>query len=406
LPPDRGPRPGAEADRRRRADGGARPRRRSVPRPQPGGGGRPRETPHRQRQGRGCRQLRRAAAQLRHFAQEVIMSRLLIALVIVPVLAIAGCVPPAAWLPDSSGIVYTEGADDSANLVHYDVKTKKRNILAEKVDTGTLLPAVSPDGKQVAVARLLERKDKPYTVQLLFFGLDGKAGKQSKVFEVSNGTQGTETEPSRCASLLHWSPDGKKILVDFGTLGNDSAKLVYDVDRDDSSTITKATPIYGTQPIRPDSKGFLAEADLPGAKRGLAFLDWAGKVTPVEGIDASLNEWVEVSWEKGKVLWQSRDALFHIDTATAKAERSDAKLDVPLNKGEQVRTCTFADGKTRLCIFSYLETTSGGHNESFHRIEVRAPGQKPIVVAERTAGHAPFGAPSPDRNLVAVVARG
>src|SRR5262249_30152201 len=88
--------------------------------------------------------------------------RLLLVAAALALTAGAGCVPDVAWLPDSSGIVYTTtdwpATDRDAppkrpngRLVHYDLAKKKSRTIAE-TGTDTIQPALSPDGKRAAVA--------------------------------------------------------------------------------------------------------------------------------------------------------------------------------------------------------------------------------------------------------------
>src|SRR4051794_40833832 len=61
----------------------------------------------------------------------------------------AGCIPGVGWLPDSSGFVYT-GGNEKKQLLLFDVKKKTRTVLVNDVG-GPTWPAVSPDGKHIAV---------------------------------------------------------------------------------------------------------------------------------------------------------------------------------------------------------------------------------------------------------------
>src|SRR5437879_3110974 len=75
---------------------------------------------------------------------------------------ISGCV---VWLPDSSGFIYITGDKGKiGRVVHFDLATKKSRVLMEKIE-GVLQPGLSPDGKQIAVAKYYKPKDKPSTLQ-------------------------------------------------------------------------------------------------------------------------------------------------------------------------------------------------------------------------------------------------
>ena len=109
-------------------------------------------------------------------------------------IASAGCVPTVAWLPDSGGIIYTTtdwpGLDGGRSmpkelqgrLIHYDLKTKSTRIIA-KAETNTIQPALSPNGKQIAVARVNLEKDKQPTLQVVVYDLEGKEIQHSKLFD-------------------------------------------------------------------------------------------------------------------------------------------------------------------------------------------------------------------------------
>src|SRR5262245_35959121 len=87
--------------------------------------------------------------------------------------ALAGCVP-VIWLPDSSGFVYCEGGN-AQRIVFYDVKKSERRVVVEKTPASTPWPAVSPEGKKIAVARLIRDKDQRRTqsMQVYIYDLQG-----------------------------------------------------------------------------------------------------------------------------------------------------------------------------------------------------------------------------------------
>src|SRR4051794_36991668 len=108
--------------------------------------------------------------------------RLLFAAAVVALTTGTGCVPDVAWLPDSSGIVYTttdwpgSGPDApkrrNGRLVHYDLARKGPRVVAE-TGTDTIRPALSPDGKQVAVAHLTWERGNAPTLRVIVFDLAG-----------------------------------------------------------------------------------------------------------------------------------------------------------------------------------------------------------------------------------------
>src|SRR6185369_4601893 len=72
-------------------------------------------------------------------------------------LVLPGCVP-TTWLPDSSGFLYVKpvaakkaGDPPSGQLLHYDLKTKNTRVVVNDIGAGTMWPAVSGDGKRVAI---------------------------------------------------------------------------------------------------------------------------------------------------------------------------------------------------------------------------------------------------------------
>ena len=59
----------------------------------------------------------------------------------------SGCYPGIAWLPDSSGFVYTSCQDDRYALEHYDLATGENRILVERRPAGSLWLAIRPECK-------------------------------------------------------------------------------------------------------------------------------------------------------------------------------------------------------------------------------------------------------------------
>ncbi len=70
-------------------------------------------------------------------------------------ITLTGCVDGITWLPDSSGFIYTE--EDGVRLMHFDMTKGTAQTLVADTKCQTLWPAVSPDGKRIALAREVDR---------------------------------------------------------------------------------------------------------------------------------------------------------------------------------------------------------------------------------------------------------
>jgi len=135
-------------------------------------------------------------------------------------LAVTGCeLPGVAWLPDSSGIVFTE--NKGTRLVHYDLKKKARRVIVNDTGTRTTWPAVSPDGKQVAVARWTAIPGKASQLQVILYNLDGKEAHRSRAYAWRPlETQKVELGPThlfwgRADKLLVWTGEETAIYDPF-----------------------------------------------------------------------------------------------------------------------------------------------------------------------------------------------
>jgi Tol biopolymer transport system component len=109
-------------------------------------------------------------------------------------LATSSCMPGVAHLKDSSGFVYSDR--DGSRLVRYNFEARRRVVLVKDCRANATWPAVSPDGKTIAVGRRLLRNGKSARFQVAFYGLDGQSKGVSRTLWL-----GVRTTSSRIASI-------------------------------------------------------------------------------------------------------------------------------------------------------------------------------------------------------------
>jgi hypothetical protein len=188
--------------------------------------------------------------------------------------SLTGCVP-TVWLPDSSGFIYVKpikvAGSPSGQLVQYDLQKKTSRVIVEDVGAGTSWPALSPDGKRIAVARVAGGPKDAKTVQIALYDMQGKQLHLSKIFAWAPAMEDAIPVPS-AAFMLFWSPKNDMVVV---TDASESG--VYNVKTDTLKVIDKAAAvIHGGTPIRPDGKGFLVLLGEQDNAR-LVLMDWEGK---------------------------------------------------------------------------------------------------------------------------------
>jgi hypothetical protein len=236
-------------------------------------------------------------------------------------LAGTGCeVENVAWLPDSSGFVYTR---NGSQLIHYDLKTRTRRVVVKDTKTRTPWPAVSPDGKRVAVARSVSTFGKPDTLQVIVYSLSGKEQQRSATFHGGRGK--ARVNDGLNSTYLGWSPDGDKLLVYvWGEHGCWMA--IYDRKTDRLKTLDDlSTPfplMWSDSPICPDGKGFLIACDdVPSFRneKKICLVDWEGKqydiaFTPAELTNAVIDPF-RWRWDGISAVGVEGRMVVRIDTA-------------------------------------------------------------------------------------------
>jgi WD40-like Beta Propeller Repeat len=262
-------------------------------------------------------------------------------------LALPGCIP-TTWLPDSSGFIYVKpikGKEPFApttggQLVHYDLQKKAGRVLVADIGRGTMWPALSPDGKRIAVSRFKGEAGQAKTVQIAFYDLAGKLLKESK--ELAWADAKKQEFSFNSGGMLFWSAkDDMLIITDLERTG------LYNLRNDSIKVLDQAMPVtHGGSPILPDGKGVLlvvSEGDIKNKKSRLVVMDWAGAEQKIDtaALDALAMEkkkadegvgglaifsLVFPSWWDGAsaLAGPKRDKLFYkIDTAKKMLSLSD-----------------------------------------------------------------------------------
>lgn len=291
--------------------------------------------------------------------------RVLAALTLLPC---AGCLPNVVWLPDSSGFIYTvnawpgmnqaEGVAPRNQILHYDLTRKTSQVVAAD-SPSTICPALSPDGKHVAFARVTLEKGQPPTLQVIVNDFQGKEVQRSPVFPWGAVSQSEIMEEKY--PQLFWAPRGNQVLV----FANKHSGI-YDLDRKAVQMLGAARPLtHGTTPIRPDGKGFLLNKE----GRTIVFVDWAGKERPItlpRETESMLGRHGDVldmpaaicwtRWEGDVAIATWKKGQLRIDTARLTATLREPASDEWSVEGREIQELyTFPDGKTKVAVL-YLKS--------------------------------------------------
>lgn len=302
-----------------------------------------------------------------------------------------GCFPGIAWKPDSSGFVYTD--KKGSRLLDFDLKTNKPRVLVADTGTHTSWPALSPDGKRIAVARHETRKGRTARAQVILYSAAGKEERRSTWFEF-------QTKPSNAdnveETVLIWGTPNRVLLLSEGT-------NLYDVEKDRLITVPDCMPwIAGTVALRPDGKGFLAYNEGPDGLE-LLFVDWDGNKQVIEGKLPKEPNWIFIGWDKDVALLHGGGSqLAEVDTAKLTLTESKRKPIALLpTDGERLAYWTFPTKPTALSLDKLTEKKPGVQRE-YHRFVLHdLAARKPTVLVPDCEAM-PLFFPSPDRQYLAV----
>jgi Tol biopolymer transport system component len=266
-------------------------------------------------------------------------------------------------------------------------------------------PALSPDGKQVAVARLVRTKEdeKTHTLQVIIYDLAGKEVHRSKDLPWTNEGKGGDAGPM--GTEVYWAASAGKLVV--GNL-DDLKTGIYDLTKKLLVTLDGTPAAFGGSPVRPDGKGFLITRrdDGPESLKVL-LVDWDGKAQPIDmkpdTIDADSKSssvqfpWAGTSGWKGQVAEVSYGtSRIRIDTekrvgtfeAIPKAEGTVDEKDI-------VQQYAFPNG-ARVRVLAEQQ-----NNQTKYQLEFLKAGEKQPKVVSTQEKNSFVLSPSPDRKWVA-----
>ncbi len=325
-------------------------------------------------------------------------------LLVAVLVAAAGCVPNVVWLPDSSGFVFTR--KEGGELVLYDVAKRSDRIVAGDTGTKTVWPAVSPDGKRVALARLKTATDKPGSLEVIVYDLAGKELKRSAAVEWGGPRSLTGSEIE--ATYLFWAPAGEKLIV-WGTSG-EVVTGVYDLKSDRMTKLGTGYPVVcGGTPVLPDGKRFLVATLKDGKFAGLAVVDWEGKQeeVAVKGpVDDDVSGLLLLAplyasrWDGNVATVAKGTGVWRIDAVKRMATYDPQGRKAPTADGAEVaQEYAFAGGAT-LRVLLWEEGT-GNDKKTFWKAEALSKDGKAHLLVEKTEDWCLL-VPAPNKKLAAL----
>jgi hypothetical protein len=341
-------------------------------------------------------------------------------LLLVAALSSTGCVPGVAWLPDSSGFIYTSG-EHFTRLVHYDLAKGQHQVLVEDTGAGTLWPALSPDGQRIAVARLIPTKGQKQTqLQVILYSRAGKELSRSKVFDWIDLKEPAPSEAipeTYYLPQLFWAPRGDMVIVHSTGVDVAPYTAIYDVKANHLVHAGNAQLLtFGGTPVRPDGAGFLVmkngrwpqwwkkEAGAVDSDPGFAFVDWEGQEKtlkpPALLLDAAALKKETDGNKLGALLWPAyydsgwqgdvAQVSWNVDrmrylTGKGEAVLESVKPEKTKDGALVMRQYQFPGGQARLRVALTKWDDQKAQSTGPARLEVLKAGQQePQVVLEAT----------------------
>ncbi|MDB4623689.1 hypothetical protein OAE32_01115, partial [bacterium] len=210
----------------------------------------------------------------------------------------AGCDVPQKvnWLPDSSGIIFTE--KEGACVSQFDLKRNAKRILVTDAGLGTDRGNPSPlglrsDGLQfaVAVTELAQTKGskiETYTSHIRIYDIDGNILQTTKPFTI----QSSLDYASRTDNLVtekvpvDWSGPKNKICFIVGEAGAKPC-VIYDCSTEKYRNVGNIMPLQHVfSAVRPDGKGFVGLKETESNNTKFVFVEWDGWISEGEEFKA------------------------------------------------------------------------------------------------------------------------
>jgi hypothetical protein len=296
---------------------------------------------------------------------------------------LAGCEGPGGgvtWLPDSSGFVVTgpgasglepehKGRHAKGYSLHlFDVVSKTNMTVLADSGTCTVCPAVSPDGKLIALGRLEVYAHKPAMLHLIFVDRKGNEQKRSPPFLVcptpdSVGPDGepVDTRPALGSTWLVWETAHDKLIV----AGKEFGTAIYDPVTNQLRRLGGVAPgVYGGTAVPPDGRGLLT-LTLSGEETvRMNLVEWDGTRhaivldLPVNRPKMSIqppvpNKQFPSRWEASTAVVTGPRGTFRIDTALRVATfEPSAQEEMRGGRKKLVRQHEFPDTLNLLRLYS------------------------------------------------------
>jgi hypothetical protein len=329
---------------------------------------------------------------------------LLTAAVLAGCLTSAGCIPGLTWTPDSRGFYFT-GGDNYQKLLYFDVAARKARTVVADIGGMTQWPAVSPDGKHIAVAVSVER-DGQRLIQVVVYDAQGKEVRRTRPAALGRAAKGKpdKKDQNQGPVWLFWGPKDQadKVLLQAG-----NGCALVDLKEDRFTDLgNHVLWIFGHSPVRPDGRGFLTVRPEPRkGDKGLAaaFQDWQGKpqainlpdLTALKG--AAFPYAFASRWQGAVATARERGAELAVDTGKQTAGLTEVKP--PRTAESQVIRQEYRFGKDGVRV-RVVELSDDPKMESPLRIEILPPGKPRRVLDEKASLSVLL--PSPDGKTLAV----